>query len=466
MTEPGPVFVVGLGPGERTAMTEQAASALLGADVIIGYAGYFDWLGDLAAGKECVALPLGEEPERGRLAVRLARTGRRVAVISSGDPGIYGMASLVLEVASREAEPRPEVVVVPGVSAVNAAAARLGAPLGHDFAVISLSDLLTPWPVIERRLRAAAEGDFVVALLNPRSRRRKWQLDRACTILRSRRAPETPVGVVRNAYRPGEEVRLTTLAELATTPVDMFTTVIVGSTTTLRTGNQLLTPRGYGSSLREQGPLSPASQRNRSPILEESFRLIEREVDGHRFGPRDWPVVRRMIHASGDVELAKAVCLHRDPVTAAVRALRERVPVVTDVTMVAAGINRRLLDTLGVQLHCFIDDPEVQRRAEASGQTRSHWAMEQAIGEVGEAVYVIGNAPTALLAVCGAVRREAVFPRAILAVPVGFVSVAESKEDALSLSVPVLAVRGRKGGSAVAAAAVNALLELAAEEAP
>lgn len=227
-------------------MTGQAIEVLRQAEVVVGYTGYFAWIADLVEGKDCRALPLGQETERAELAVRLALERHCTCVISSGDAGVYGMASLVLETVERQPPHRqPAVVVVPGVSAIHASAALLGAPLGHDFAVISLSDLLTPWPRIERRLRAAGEADFVLALLNPQSRRRDWQLRRAQEILLQSRGAETPVGVVRNAGRPGQAVALTSLGRMAEADVDMFTTVIVGNSHTRRFRDTLLTPRGY-----------------------------------------------------------------------------------------------------------------------------------------------------------------------------------------------------------------------------
>jgi precorrin-3B C17-methyltransferase len=252
VSQAGHLFVVGLGPGAREAMTGQALEAIRRAEVVIGYDGYFAAVADLVTGKECLALPLTREVERARLAVERLRAGRAVCVISSGDPGVYAMASLVLECAAAEDERLLErVAVVPGVSAVNAAAALLGAPLGHDFAVVSLSDLLTPWPVIERRVEAAAGADFVLALLNPGSRRRGWQYARAAEVLARHRSPDTPVGVVRNAFRPGQEVHVTTVGRMAEAAVDMFTTVIVGSTRTRRFGRVVVTPRGYAL---ERGP--------------------------------------------------------------------------------------------------------------------------------------------------------------------------------------------------------------------
>ncbi len=203
-----------------------------------------------------------------------------------------------------------------------------------------------------------------------------------------------------------------------------------------------------------------------SEILAESFRIIEREVGRHSFPPAEWAVVRRLIHASGDLGLVREVVSTPDAVAAGVGAFREGVPLVTDVRMVAAGIHQPSLAALAVRLHCFIDEPEVRQAAAARGKTRSWCAMERAVATVPEAVYVVGNAPTALLALCAAVRGGLVRPRLVVAMPVGFVAVTESKNEALALGIPVLAVRGRKGGSAVAAAAINALLLLAREETP
>jgi precorrin-3B C17-methyltransferase len=243
---PGQLVVVGLGPGARDLLTPQAAAALRQAEIVIGYSGYFGWIEDLVHGKERIALPLGEEVERARAALEQAGAGRRVAVISSGDPGIYAMASLVFEMwATLPPKRRPEIMVVPGVSALNAAAALLGAPLGHDFAVISLSDLLTPWPTIEKRITAVAAADFVLALFNPRSQRRDWQLDRARTLILAERSPATPVGIVGNAFRPGQTVEVTTLGDMDTAKVDMFAIVMVGNTASSFVGNFIVTPRGY-----------------------------------------------------------------------------------------------------------------------------------------------------------------------------------------------------------------------------
>ena len=239
----GHLAVVGLGPGDVAHRTPAAEAAVRRAEVVIGYGPYVDACADLlTAGQEVVRSPIGDETVRAKQAVAEAGAGRRVALVCSGDAGVYAMASLTLEVAG---DAGVDVEVVPGVTAALAASALLGAPLGHDHVIISLSDLLTPWPAIEGRLRAAAEADLVVALYNPRSRGRTWQFDAACDILRRHRAPSTPVGVVTDATRPSQSVQLTTLDAVEAGAVGMTTCVIVGSSTTRVIGGRMVTPRGY-----------------------------------------------------------------------------------------------------------------------------------------------------------------------------------------------------------------------------
>jgi cobalt-precorrin 5A hydrolase/precorrin-3B C17-methyltransferase len=249
----GSLAVVGLGPGDPAWRAPEAETALNAAQDLVGYTLYLDLLGPLAQGKTRHEFPLGAEEARVRAALDLAAQGRRVALVCSGDPGIYAMASLVFELLERENRAewrRAEIAVVPGISALQAAAARAGAPLGHDFCAISLSDLLTPWPAIERRLRAAAEGDFVVALYNPVSQRRTRQLARAREILGAHRGAETPVIVARNLGRAGERVEVLTLEELDAGKIDMLSVVLIGSSATRRVargagGAWVYTPRGY-----------------------------------------------------------------------------------------------------------------------------------------------------------------------------------------------------------------------------
>ena len=237
------LYVVGLGPGNLKNMTYEAREAIESADTVVGYQTYLDLIKPLLTGKDVVSSGMTREVERCREALRLAAEGRTVALVSSGDAGVYGMAGLVLELSPPE---NIEVVIVPGVSAVQAAAAVLGAPLMHDFAVISLSDLLTPWELIEKRLAAVAAADFVVALYNPRSKGRVRHIQRAQELLLASRSPQTPVGIVRNACRDGQEKILSTLAEMPLDSIDMFSLVIIGNSATYVDGQErMVTPRGY-----------------------------------------------------------------------------------------------------------------------------------------------------------------------------------------------------------------------------
>lgn len=246
------LYIVGAGPGDLEYLSPAASKAIASATDLVAYSPYLDRLGPLTAGKVRHALSLGEEIARARLALELAASGRCTALISSGDAGIYAMATLVFELLDREARSEwSEVViqVIPGISAMQAAAARAGAPLGHDFCTLSLSDLLTPWETIETRLHAAGMGDFVVALYNPVSRRRGWQLAKARDILLHYRRADTPVVIARNVTRADENMAITCLGELDPGQVDMLTIVLVGNSETERVRDWVYTPRGYGKKL-------------------------------------------------------------------------------------------------------------------------------------------------------------------------------------------------------------------------
>ena len=257
----GTMTLVGLGPGDPLMGTAEAAHAVDTATDLVGYSLYLDLLGDRAGGKTRHDFQLGEEEARAARALDLAAEGKDVALICSGDPGVYAMASPLFELMERQNRAdwnRVAVRVVPGISALQAAAARIGAPIGHDFCTISLSDLLTPWAQIERRLQAAAEGDFVVAFYNPVSRRRTWQLGEAQAILRAHRPADTPVVIARQLGRPEEQVSVTTLADLDPARIDMLTVLLVGASTSRaipRTdgGQWVYTPRGYAAKHAESG---------------------------------------------------------------------------------------------------------------------------------------------------------------------------------------------------------------------
>ena len=235
--------VVGIGPGSFEAMTQRARQALADCDVIVGYTVYVELVKAHFADKEFLTTPMRKEVERCSLAFERAAAGQNVAMICSGDAGVYGMSGLIYELS--EKYPEVEIEIVPGVSAVISGAAILGAPLMHDFAVISLSDLLTPWEKIEKRLLCAAEADFVICLYNPSSMKRKDYLQRACDLVLRFAAPETVCGIAKNIGREGESTEILTLAQLRDTEVDMFSTVFIGNSQTRALGGKMVTPRGY-----------------------------------------------------------------------------------------------------------------------------------------------------------------------------------------------------------------------------
>ncbi len=237
------VYAVGIGPGDISMMTGEARRALEKSDVIVGYKVYIDLIRDLCVGKELIESGMRRERERCRKCVELAKAGKTVALVCSGDAGVYGMASPLLEIAYEEGF--DDVVIVPGVTAALSGSAVLGAPLGHDFCVISLSDLLTPWEVIEKRLKSAAQGDFCIAIYNPSSHKRADYLKRACDIMLTILPPDRPCGYVRNIGRDEMSYRTCTLSELADEDVDMFTTVFIGNSSTRIVNGRLITPRGY-----------------------------------------------------------------------------------------------------------------------------------------------------------------------------------------------------------------------------
>lgn len=237
------IYVVGIGPGSYDQMTIQAVDVLKDSDVIIGYTVYVDLVKEHFAGKEFLTTPMTKEAQRCRMAFEEAAKGKSVSMICSGDAGVYGMAGLMYEVGRDY--PDIQVEVLPGVTAATAGAALLGAPLIHDFCLISLSDLLTPWEKIEARLLHASEADFVICLYNPSSRKRRDYLQKACDLMLRYKAEDTVCATVGNIGRNGEESRLMTLKELRDTSVDMFTTVFIGNSQTMKIGERMVTPRGY-----------------------------------------------------------------------------------------------------------------------------------------------------------------------------------------------------------------------------
>jgi precorrin-3B C17-methyltransferase len=460
----GKLFVVGLGPGSPGVLTPDASRAIESSDSVVGYRYYLDLIADRLAGKEVFGRELGEEVERGRLALDLADEGRTVALISSGDAGIYGMGGVACELAA-ERPGSTLIEIIPGVTAATSAASLLGAPLAHDWASISLSDLLTPWDVIVRRVEAASSADFVLAFYNPKSRTRNWQLGAVVEILLRFRDPSTPVGLVENAYRPAERVEIVRLDALAKADVSMFTTVIVGSSRTFAKDGRMVTPRIYSAKTGTQAVEAPARNEPGDRIMARSLAIIDQEMGPEPDDLRQRAILRRMIHASADFDFLQKTRFSPRAIDRAITAFKTRAPVLTDVEMLRAGIRRDLAGPLGVPAVCGLGDRETDRLARDHGLTRTAAGLRLGASRVGDgAVVAIGNAPTAVDEALRLVEVEGWRPACIVGIPVGFVGVEESKQRLIEQSsVPYITSLGRKGGTAVTAAAINALLELASE---
>lgn len=451
----GKIYIAGIGPGSQEDITPAVIEAIRRSDVIIGYQYYFQFITPyLRPDVRCIDSGMRREKARAEETFELAEQGQTVCVISSGDAGIYGMAPLLYEMKGKR-QSTVDMEVLPGISAFQKAASLLGAPIGHDFCVISLSDLLTPWSIIEKRIRAAATADFVTAVYNPRSEGRYWQLHRLKEIFLEERKGDTPVGYVRQAGREEQAVHITTLEQFNPEDADMFTIVIIGNSQTYLSDRHMVTPRGY---YREE---SKENVKLGQSIMTESFRTIEKELKNPHI-PLDhkWALLHA-IHTTADFDMEHL--LYTDP--CAVSRLYEKIiqkeirTIITDVTMVASGIRRGALERLGVEVKCYLHDPRVATMAAEKGITRTQAGIRLAVEEHPDALFAFGNAPTALMELCDLMRRGKARPGGIIAAPVGFVHVCESKYMVkIFHDVPKLIIEGRKGGSNLAATLTNAIL--------
>lgn len=451
----GKIYVIGIGPGSERDLTIGARDILGKVDVVVGYKYYFQFVAHyLQPDAECVDTGMRQETARAREAFRFADEGKEVAVISSGDAGIYGMAPLIYEMAE-ELKSDIEIEVLPGISAFQTAASILGAPIGHDFCSISLSDLMTPWAKIERRIIAAAEADFITAIYNPKSVKRYWQIERLRELFLKERDANTPVGIVRQAGREDQEVTYTTLAEFDAEQIDMFTMVIIGNSQTFTTRNRMITPRGY---YREK---ADKDTKLGQQIMIESFRTIESQLKNPEI-PLDhkWALLHA-IHTTADFEMEQI--FYSDP--DAVKRLHEACvsgkikTIITDVTMVTSGIRKGALQRLGIEAKCYLSDPRTQEMSDRLGITRTQAGIRLAVAEHPDALFAFGNAPTALLELASLIRKGEAKPMGIIAAPVGFVHVCESKHAVKPFrNIPKLIIDGRKGGSNLAATLCNAIL--------
>ena len=449
------IIIAGIGPGSREDITPAVMEAVREADVVVGYKYYFQFVEPyLKPGCECVDTGMKKERERAEQAFALAEQEKTVVVISSGDAGIYGMAPLIYEM-KQARQSDIEIVTLPGISAFQKAASLLGAPIGHDMCIISLSDLMTPWEVIERRIKAASEGDFVTAIYNPKSHGRYWQLYRLVELFLQVRSVETPVGYVRQAGRDDEEIKITTLGAFDPEDIDMFTVILIGNSQTYISEGKMITPRGYYREEKEND-VKPGQQ-----IMMESFRTIASELKRQDY-PLDhkWALLHA-IHTTADFDMEDI--LNTDSL--AVETLYNKVKngtlttIITDVTMVTSGIRKGALQRLGIEAKCYLSDPRVAEMAATQGITRTQAGIRLAVEEYPDALFAFGNAPTALMELCDLIRKGKAHPAGIIAAPVGFVHVKESKHMVKPFKdIPKIIVEGRKGGSNLAATLCNAIL--------
>ena len=451
----GKIIVAGIGPGSKDDITPAVLKAVQHADVVVGYKYYFQFINNIVPQWcECIDTGMKKERERAEQAFELAEQGKTVVVISSGDAGIYGMTPLVYEM-RRERNSSVEIESLPGISAFQKAASLLGAPIGHDMCIISMSDLMTPWDVIERRIKAAAVADFVTAVYNPKSIGRYWQLYRLQELFLQYRAASTPVGYVRQAGREEQEVKVTTLGQFDPEDVDMFTVLLIGNSQSYISDNRIITPRGYYREYSDSS-IKPGQQ-----IMINSFRTIESELN-NRDLPLDhkWALLHA-IHTTADFDMERI--LYTDP--GAVASLYDKIAsgklttIVTDVTMVVSGIRKGALERLGMEAKCYLHDPRVAEMAANQDITRTQAGIRLAVEEHPDALFAFGNAPTALMELCDLVRKGKAQPAGIIAAPVGFVHVCESKHMVKPFKgIPKIIVEGRKGGSNLAATLCNAIL--------
>ena len=453
----GKIIVAGIGPGSESDITPAVLSAIRQSDVIVGYKYYFRFIEKIIRpGAICIDSGMKREKARAEEASNYATEGKVVTVISSGDAGIYGMAPLIYEM-KREKGSDISIEALPGISAFQKAASLLGAPVGHDFCVISLSDLMTPWELIEKRIKAAASADFITAIYNPKSEGRYWQLYRLIEIFLQERDPQTPVGFVRQAGREEQEVTITTLADFDPEQVDMFTVILIGNSQTYQFENKMITPRGYYGEIKMAAKEIGIGQ----DIMIRSFRTIEKELKNQDI-PLDkkWALLHA-IHTTADFDMENVLRVDDNAVSTLYEKLSSGAvrTIITDVTMVASGIRKGALQRMGLEVKCYLQDEKTVALAAEKGITRTQAGIRIAVSEHPDALFVFGNAPTALMELCDLIRKGKATPAGIIAAPVGFVHVQESKHMVKPFtSIPKLIVEGRKGGSNLAATLTNAIL--------
>uniref|UniRef100_A0A7C3MEQ5 Precorrin-3B C(17)-methyltransferase n=2 Tax=Archaeoglobus fulgidus TaxID=2234 RepID=A0A7C3MEQ5_ARCFL len=439
MQSQGKLYVIGIGPGSTELMTLKARKAIEESEYVVGYKTYIERISDLLEGKKVITTPMRKEIERVEIALNLARH-YVVSLVSGGDPSVYGILPLVIEYAVKN-NIDVNIEVIPGVTAMSAASALLGSPVSGDHAVLSLSDLLVPWSQIEKRLIYALKGDFVIAIYNPSSRKRKENLKKALKIIRKFRG-DVWVGIVRNAFRDGEEVEIRRVSEIKEDEVDMNTILIVGNSETAVAGRIMYTPRGYSRkySIQEKQKSRMGAETEEAlkiaTISEEILKSLHPE-EGLK-----GDIIRRCIATTGDVSI-RDVLRFKGDIYEGVRALKDDCRIIVDVHMVKAGLRRDSIAAVDFSSN--------------DGGTKTASGLRNIRDLVEGSIVAIGNSPSAAIALYEIAQRYP--PRFIVATPVGFVNAAESKEAIRSLEIPSITTEGTRGGSGICAAVVNCLIE-------
>jgi precorrin-3B C17-methyltransferase len=463
------ISVVGIGPGSLDLMTDRAKERISNADVVMGNERYIEQIAKLIPkDAEVIMGRMGTEIERAKRAVELGRR-KNVVVVSGGDPGIYGMAGLVIEVlGASHADVALEII--PGITAASMSAALLGAPLSNDFAVVSLSDLLVPWSEIEAKLEGLAKMEIVVVIYNPRSKTRTVQLEKAYELFMRFRDGKTIVGIVRNAEREGCEIEISTLEDLSDFyhRIDMSTTIIIGSSKTENLGGRMVTRRGYerrydydrGDTViqsHENGDYVEAGER----IWGKSKAIVGDIVSKHSgsFSEHERRVAERVVFANADPSLLDLLVFNHNPVEQGIQCIKDGKTIITDIEMVKAGISKGYRE----KVKCFVNDTKTREMAKKENLTRTAAGIRLAKELIHDNIVVVGNSPSACMELLALVE-QGIKPALIVATPVGFVNAAEVKEKILSSDIPCVVVKGARGGTPSAVAIVNEIIDLSMEE--
>ncbi|MCY4418337.1 MAG: precorrin-3B C(17)-methyltransferase [Cytophagales bacterium] len=443
------LFLLSIGPsGQKDYLIPRAKQVLEEAQIIVGYKAYVEAIQThIVPETQIFTYPLGEEKKRAEHALQLAQQHEKVVLISSGDINIYGMAAITYEMLAKE-QINLKIEVIPGVSAFQTLAARIGAPIGQDFCCISLSDHLIPWQSIEKRIQAAAMANFVTFLYNPRSSQRKWQLEFTRQSFLKYRNPQSPVAVGKSLGHSREEVYLSTLKDLSPQDIDMFSILLIGNEDSFVHQNLMITPRGY-----------PTPKEN--DIQSRSFQHILSlwpQTQRTKYSKEFLWAALRCIHTTGDPTLWKDLFLTTHALSQWHEYLIQGGTLVTDVQTVATGLET-YRKQYGNSIICHLNKTKLPNLGEQS--TRTQRGIHDAALQHPKALFVIGNAPTALSEVLKLYEEKLIAPQGIIATPVGFINVLEAKARMKKVkSLPYALIQGHKGGSPLATALVNSAFSL------